>query len=229
LIIIYALDAYLDNSRVEIGFKPELTNKHIDEMLYFKDMEIPDFLKLFYQQTNGLLIESEYFLDDMDDPAMLLVISLEDLSFSTEKLNFLPNKRYIRFAGNEEDSLYLLDTDNTDPEGNPLILLNLPAYQFCIPLTNSFATLLECACLGLLAVIEHFAIFEGKKIPEIPPQMLKKSKKILPYLKEFFTIAKREYDLLDIWHVSPKAKKLIKKSITLWFKGLKKLLAKFQE
>jgi hypothetical protein len=125
--------------------------------------------------------------------------------------------------------MYLLDTDNTDPEGNPLILLNLPAYQFCIPLTNSFATLLECACLGLLAVIEQFAIFEGKKIPEIPPRMLKKSNKILPYLKEFFTIAKREYELIDIWHVSPKAKKLIQRSTTRWFKGLKKLLAKFQE
>ena len=229
MIAIHVLDLYLENSRIEITFNSELTNIHIDELLYFKGMKLPDYLKLFYQQTNGLLIESRYSRDELDDSAYFLVNSLEHLTFTNQKLNLLPNKRFIRLAGNEEDSMYLLDTENNDPDGNPLILLNLPAYQFCIPLTNSFATLLECACLGILAVIEQFAMAEGKKIPAISTRMIKKSKKILPYLKEFFTIAKREYDLLDIWHVSSKARNLIQTSIALWFKGLKKLLIIFKE
>ncbi|NHJ47455.1 MAG: hypothetical protein FK733_06695 [Asgard group archaeon] len=186
-------------------------------------------MKLFYQQTDGLQIETEYFIDELDDPSLFNVVSLGDLTFTPKKLNLLPDKRFIRFAEHGDETIFLLDTNNLNPEGNPLILLNAPVYQFCIPLTNSFATLLECACLGILAVIEEFAIREGKSLPQIPNKMMKRSKTILPYLKEFFTIAKREYELLDIWHISPKARKLLETSISKWFKGLKKLLVTFNK
>jgi hypothetical protein len=214
---------------VEITFSTELTNIHIDEMLFFKDMIVPDYLKLFYQQTNGLDIDTEYFIDDLEDRAHFKVLALEHLSFTTKKMNLLPDKRFIRFAESGEEIIFLLDTQNLDPDGNPLILLNAPVYKFCIPLTNSFATLLECACLGVLAVIEEFIMQESKRLPLIPKRMMKRSEKILSYLKEFFVTAKREHELLSIWHLEPKGKKLVEKSIAIWFKGLKKLLVTFNK
>ncbi|MBN1327877.1 MAG: hypothetical protein JXA54_00260 [Candidatus Heimdallarchaeota archaeon] len=217
----------MNDSKVDISFNTELTSIHISELLYFKDMELPDYLKLFYQQTNGLLIESEYFLDELDSPSHFRLLSLEDLSFTTTKLNFLPEKRFIRFAENEEEAIYLLDMENLDPDGKPLILLNLPAYRFCIPFTNSPDILFECACLGILGVIEKIAENEGQSIPPIPQQLLKKKATVLACLKNCFLVAKREYDLLRIWHISPKAYELIKKSLDLWFNGISKLLSIF--
>ncbi|NHJ40151.1 MAG: hypothetical protein FK731_08980 [Asgard group archaeon] len=212
---------------MEITFEAGITNMQIDELLFFKDMEIPDYLKLLYQQTNGFLIENDYFLDDLNDPSHFRVISCDNLFYTSKRLNLLPDKRFIRFAENEEDALYLLDTENLNPEGLPLILLNMPSYKFSIPLTNNFEVLLEAACLGILGLIEFFGLEEGKKLPKVPQKMLSKKKKILPILKEFFLTAKREYDLIDIWHLSPKAKKQIQLSIAYWFKGLKNLLSIF--
>ncbi|HUT80073.1 MAG TPA: hypothetical protein VMZ29_02635 [Candidatus Bathyarchaeia archaeon] len=217
----------MDDSKIEISFSNELTSMHISELLFFKDMELPDYLKLFYQQTNGLLIESEYFLDELEDPTHFRILALEDLSFTTTKLNLLPDKRFIRFAENEEEAIYLLDMENLDPDGKPLILLNLPAYKFCIPFTNSPDTLFESACLGILGMIEKFAENEGKSIPSIPQHLLKKKASVLSCLKDLFLVAQREYELIKIWHISPKAYDLVKKSIELWFNGIKKLLAIF--
>lgn len=213
---------------MEVTFRNGLTNIHIDELLFFKDMQIPDYLKLFYQQTNGLLIESKYFLDDLDYPSHLLINACDELFFTAKRVNLLPDKRFIRFAENEEDAFYLLDIDNLDPNDNPLIVLSMPAYKFIIPLTNSFDILLESGCLGLLGLIEGFGASEGKAIPDIPQKMLKKKSIILPILKNFFVTAKREYELLDIWHISAKAKSLINHSTALWFKGLKNLLNAFK-
>ncbi len=227
MLFILILDKYLDDSNVEITFEAGITNMQIDELLFFKDMEIPDYLKLLYQQTNGFLIENDYFLDDLNDPSHFRVISCDNLFYTSKRLNLLPDKRFIRFAENEEDALYLLDTENLNPEGLPLILLNMPSYKFSIPLTNNFEVLLEAACLGILGLIEFFGLEEGKKLPKVPQKMLSKKKKILPILKEFFLTAKREYDLIDIWHLSPKAKKQIQLSIAYWFKGLKNLLSIF--
>ncbi len=228
LIIILILDRYLDDHKVDITFETGITNMHIDELLFFKDMQIPDYLKLLYQQSNGFLIESEYFLDDLNDPSYFRIISCDNLFFTGKRLNLLPDKRFIRFAENEEDALYLLDMENLDPDGNPLILLNMPSYKFSIPLTNNFEVLLEAACLGVLGLIEAFGLKEGKKVPQISGRMLKKKKRILPILKEFFLTAKREFDLIDMWHLSPKAKKNIQMSIANWFKGLKNLLSAFE-
>ncbi|TET30798.1 MAG: hypothetical protein E3J70_03695 [Candidatus Heimdallarchaeota archaeon] len=225
--IILILDKYIEDQKVDITFEVGITNMHVDELLFFKDMEIPDYLKLLYQQSNGFLLESEYFLDDLDDPAHFRLISCNNLFFTSKRLNLLPDKRFIRFAENEEDALYLLDMENLDPDGNPLILLNMPSYKFSIPLTNNFEVLLEAACLGILGLIEEFGLKEGKRIPEVPQKMLRKKKRILPILKEFFLTAKREFDLIDTWHLSPKAKKNIQLSIATWFKGLKKLLSVF--
>jgi len=225
--VILILDKYLDDSKVEITFEAGITNMHVDELLFFKDMEIPDYLKLLYQQTNGFLLESGYFLDDLDDPSHFRLISCDNLFFTSKRLNLLPDKRFIRFAENEEDALYLLDMENLDPEGNPLILLSMPSYKFNIPLTNNIEVLLEASCLGILGLIEAFGLKEGKRVPQIPQRMLKKKKRILPILKEFFLTAKREFDLIDTWHLSPKAKKNIQMSIANWFKGLRNLLSVF--
>ncbi len=192
-------------------------------------MDLPDYLKLFYQQTNGLLIESEYFIDELDDPSHFRLLALEDLTFTTTKLNLLPDKRFIRFAENEEEAIYLLDMENLDPDGKPLILLNLPAFRFCIPFTNSLDILLESACLGILGMIEKVAEREGKGVPPNPQKLLKKKAAVLSCLKNFFLVAQREFDLLKIWHLSPKAHDLIKTSLELWFNGIKKLLTIFNE
>lgn len=225
--VILILDKYLDDSKVEVTFEAGITNMHVDELLFFKDMDLPDYLKLLYQQSNGFLLESGYFLDDLDDLSHFRLISCDNLFFTSKRLNLLPNKRFIRFAENEEDALYLLDMENLDPEGNPLILLSMPSYKFNIPLTNNFEVLLEASCLGILGLIEAFGLKEGKRLPQVPQRMLKKKKRILPILKEFFLTAKREFDLIDTWHLSPKAKKNIQMSIALWFKGLKNLLSVF--
>ncbi|MCG3252928.1 MAG: hypothetical protein KAX09_03700, partial [Candidatus Heimdallarchaeota archaeon] len=101
--VILILDKYLDDPKVEITFEAGITNMHVDELLFFKDMELPDYLKLLYQQTNGFLLESEYFLDDLDDPSHFRLISCNNLFFTSKRLNLLPDKRFIRFAENEED------------------------------------------------------------------------------------------------------------------------------
>ena len=228
MLTILILDKYLDDSKVEITFYNGLTRMHIKELLYFKDMDIPDYLKLFYEQTNGLMIDSEYLADDLGDPIHLLINSCDALAYTTKKLNLLPDRRFIQFGGNDEEALYLFDMKNLDPEGNPLIILNMPVYQVIIPLTNSFDIFLECSCLGVLGLMEAFG--EERKIPEhkIPKKMLKKNDRILKCLKALFTVAKREYELLDLWHVQPKTKQLIQKSMANWFKEIKRLLTIFQ-
>ncbi|NHJ88003.1 MAG: hypothetical protein FK734_21240 [Asgard group archaeon] len=218
------MDKYLDDNRIEITFRDGLTRMHIDELMFFYNIELPEYLMLFYEQTNGLSIESEYFLDDLDDPSHFLINSCNDLSFSKKELNKLPDNRFLRFAENEDTSLYLLDLHNLTPLGNPLILLNMPIYRFIIPLTDNFEVLLESACIGLLGLIEEFGASEGKRIPPIPHRMLKFKPQIMQCLKEFFKVASREYKLLDVWHIDPKTKDQIQKNITDWFKGLKLLI-----
>ena len=184
-------------------------------------------MKLFYQQTNGLLIESEYFKDDLDAPAHFMLHACDNLFFTNQKLNGLPDKRFIRFAENEDEAIYLLDMENLSPSGVPLILLNIPTQNFCVPLTNSFDILLESACIGLLGIIEQIIVNEEPNIPSLPSKILKKKSGILPCLKDFFVVAKREYELLDIWHISVKAKKMVQESLENWFQIIKTLLAKF--
>ncbi|MCF2144257.1 MAG: SMI1/KNR4 family protein [Candidatus Heimdallarchaeota archaeon] len=214
----------MDDNRVEVTFQPGLTSSHIDELLFFKDMILPDYLKFFYQQTNGVLIESSYFLDELEDAFSFRVLALEHLTFTTKKLNLLPDRRFIHFADDEEEAIYLLDMENLSPEGQPLILLNIPSEQFCIPLTNSFERLLESASLGLLAIIQTIGGNEKGELPIIPSRMLKQKEWIKACLKDFFIVAKREYDLLTIWHLSSKAERLVRLSIVKWLKGLKELL-----
>ena len=38
MLIILVLDKYLDDQKVEITFETGITNMHVDELLYFKDM-----------------------------------------------------------------------------------------------------------------------------------------------------------------------------------------------
>jgi len=221
---ILPLDQFLDDRRVEINFQAGLTSNHVDELLFFKDMELPDYLKFFYQQSNGLLIESNYFKDELADPSFFRLLALEHLSFTPKKLNLLPERRFIHFADNEEESIYLLDMENLSPEGLPLILLNIPMEQFCIPLTNSFERLLESACLGLLGVIQRIGASGNGKVPTISTAMLKQKKQLKKCLKDFFVVTKREYDLLTLWHLPSKAEKLVRQSIVKWLKALKELL-----
>lgn len=225
---IQILDNYLDDAKVEVTFYNGLTRIHIKELLFFKGMELPDQLKLFYEQTNGLMIDSEYFLDDLDDPSHLLINSCENLIFTKKKVNHLPDNRFILFATNDEEAFYLLDTKNLDPNGNPLILLTMPAYHIYIPLTNSFDAFLESSCLGILGLLESF----GKEQP-IPPtrisrKLLKKNKTALALLKNMFETSKREFDLIELWHVPEKTKKVIQKSISNWFKEIQRLLTIFK-
>jgi len=223
LISIIVLDKYLENPAIEITFANGLTRMHIDELLYFKDFDLPDYLKLFYEQTNGLMIDSEYLSDDLGDAVHLKINACEDLFFTTKKVNFLPNHRFIQFAGNEEEAFYLLDTKNLDPNGNPLILLSMPADRFCIPLTNSFDVLLECSCLGFLGYLEQFGSEESRR-DHLSKKMLREKEAIKHCLKDLFVTAKREYELLDIWRLDDKVKKIIQASTVKWFKEIKRLL-----
>ncbi|MFW9923445.1 MAG: SMI1/KNR4 family protein [Candidatus Thorarchaeota archaeon] len=201
---------------------------HIKELLYFKDMVLPNYLKLFYEQTNGILIESEYFIDDLDDPSHLLVNSCENLFFTNKNLNLLPDNRFISFATNDDETLYLLDCDNLDPESNPLILLNNPIFKKYIPLTNSIDVFLECACLGILGIIESFVVEQPISRNQIPVKTFKKKERILYCLKKLFETAKREYELLEIWHIDQKVKPIIQTSFEEWFKEIKRLVTIFQ-
>ncbi len=225
---IQILDNYLDDSKVEITFFNGLTRIHIKELLFFKDMELPDHLKLFYEQTNGLMIDSEYFLDDLDDPTNLLINSCENLFFTKKKVNQLPDKRFILFATNDEEAFYLLDMKNLDPEGNPLILLTMPAYQIYIPLTNSFDVFLESSCLGILGILESFGKEQPIRPNSISRKLMKKNKTVLALLKNMFETSKREFDLIDLWHMPDKTKKIIQKSISNWFKEIQRLLTIFK-
>ena len=225
---IQILDNYLDDSKVEITFANGLTHIHIKELLFFKDMELPDTLKLFYEQTNGLMIDSEYFIDDLEDASHLLVNSCENLFFTTKKVNHLPDKRFILFATNDEEAFYLLDMDNTNPDGNPLILLVMPDYQIYIPITNSFDIFLECGCLGLLGIMESFGKEQPASTEQMSRKLYKKNQRVLVLLKELFATAKREYDLIELWHVPEKTKKMIKISIAKWFKEIQRLLTMFK-
>jgi len=227
LVRIIILDKYLETSAVEITFATGLTKMHIDELLYFKDFDLPAYLKLFYEQTNGLMIDSEYLTDDLDDASHLKINYFEDLFFTNKKVNFLPERRFIRFAGNDEEAFYLLDTKNLDPNGNPLILLSMPADRFCIPLTNSFDVFLECSCIGFLGYLEQFGS-EVSKTKQLSKKMLREKETIKHCLKDLFVTAKREYELLDIWHVDEKAKKMIQLSTAKWFKEIKRLLSILQ-
>jgi len=225
---IQILDNYLDDSKVEVIFYNGLTRIHIKELLFFKDMVLPDHLKLFYEQTNGLMIDSEYFLDDLDDPSHLLINSCENLILTKKKVNLLPDNRFILFATNEEEAFYLLDMKNLDPNGNPLILLTMPTYRVYIPLTNSFDVFLESSCLGILGIMESF----GKEEP-IPPtgisrKLMKKNKTVLALLKNMFETSKREFDLIELWHVPEKTKKVIQRSIANWLKEIQRLLTIFK-
>lgn len=222
------LDKYLDDSKVEITFFDGLTRMHIKELLYFKDMNIPDYLKLFYEQTNGLMIDTEYLKDDLGDSIHLLVNACDALTYTTKKLNGLPDKRFLKFAGNDEEALYLFDMENLNPDDNPLILINIPVYKQIIPLTNSFEVFLECSCLGLLGLIEAYCEERVINRNDIPNAMLKKKERILRCLKELFETSKREYELLQLWHVSAESQKMIQKSIAKWFEELKRLLTIFR-
>ena len=228
VVVIQILDTYLDDSKVEITFTNGLTQMHIKELLYFKDMDLPDTLKLFYEQTNGLMIDSEYVIDDLEDPSHLLINSCDNLFFTKKKVNLLPEHRFILFATNDEEAFYLLDTKNLDPNGNPLIILTMPAYQTYIPLTNSIDAFLECACLGLLGIIEAFSREERINSDQISRKLFKHNQRVLALLKNLFTTAKREYDLLSLWHVSEKTQKIIQKSIANWFKEIQRLLTTFK-
>jgi hypothetical protein len=227
LVRIQALDKYLDDSAVEISFVNGLTKMHIKEFLFFKDFDLPDYLKLFYEQTNGLLIESKYTKDDFGDASLLRIHTLEDLFFTKKKVNFLPEKRFIQFGTNDNSAFYLLDTENMDPNGNPLFSLNMPADKFCIPLTNSFDIFLESACIGLLGYLEQFGS-EVRKTNQLSKRMLKEKETIKRCLKDLFITAKREYELLDIWHLDVKAKKMVQFSIAKWFKEIQHLLSILQ-
>lgn len=227
LVNIIVLDKYIENSAIEITFTNGLTRMHIDELLYFKDFDLPDYLKLFYEQTNGLLIESEYNKGDLGYPSILRIHSLEDLFFTKKKVNFLPDRRFIRVGGNDASAFYLLDTENLNPDGNPLILLSMPADSFYIPLTNSFDILLECSCLGLLRYLEQFGS-EMRKNYQLTKKMLKEKEALKQCLKNLFLTAKREYELLDIWSLDEKTKKMIRFSTAKWFKEIKQLLTLLQ-
>jgi len=229
LAIIIILDKYIEDSNVEITFSNGLTRMHIKELLFFKDMELPDYLKLFYEQTNGLMIDSEYLLDDLDDPMHLLINSCENLSFTTKKVNFLPDKRFILFASNDENTTYLLDMKNLDPNSNPLIVMTNPVYKTYIPLTNSVDVFLECACLGVLGLIEMYSEEFTLNYSSIPKRMVEKKNRILRCLKDLFTTAKREYELLDLWQLDPKTKQLVQISVAKWFKEIKRLLTLFKK
>ena len=208
-------------------FQNSLTRMHIKDLLFFKDMELPDYLKLFYEQTNGLMIDTEYLLDEMDDPTHLLINSLEDLSYTNKKVNFLPEKRFILFATNDESATYLLDAQNLDPSGNPLILMVDPVYKTYIPLTNSFDVFLECSCLGVLGLIEMYSKENPVLFSKISRKLLRKKERVLICLKNLFVTSKREYDLLDLWYLPEKTRKLVQISIAKWFKEIKRLLTLF--
>ena len=197
---------------------------HIKEFLFFKDFDLPDYLKLFYEQTNGLLIESRYTRDDFGDASLFRLHTLEDLFFTKKKVNFLPDKRFIQIGTNDSSAFYLLDTENLDPIGNPLVLLNMPADRFCIPLTNSFDTLLECSCLGFLGYLEQFGS-EVIRTNQLSKKMLREKETIKQCLKDLFVTAQREYKLLDLWHLDTKAKKMVQFSTAKWFKEIKHLLS----
>jgi len=199
LVRIQALDRYLEDSAIEISFENGLTRMHIKEFLFFKDFDLPDYHKLFYEQTNGLLIESRYTKDEFGD-------------------------RFIQIGSNDSSAFYLLDTENLDPNGNPLILLSMPADKFCIPLTNSFDVLLECSCIGLLGYLEQFGS-EVRRTKQLSKKMLREKETIKHCLKDLFITAKREYELLDIWHLDEKAKKMVQFSTAKWFKEIKHLLS----
>ncbi len=225
---IQILDNYLDDSRVEVTFYNGLTRIHIKELLFFKNMELPDHLKLFYEQTNGLMIDSEYFLDDLEDPSHLLINSCENLILTRKKVNHLPDNRFILFATNDEEAFYLLDMKNLDPDGNPLVLLTMPAYHVYIPLTNSFDVFLESSCLGILGILESFGKEQPIPLSAVSRKLMKKNKIVLALLKNMFETSKREFDLIELWHVPDKTKKVIQKSISNWFKEIQRLLTIFK-
>ncbi|MHA1245209.1 MAG: SMI1/KNR4 family protein [Candidatus Heimdallarchaeota archaeon] len=227
LVRIQALDRYLEDSAIEISFENGLTRMHIKEFLFFKDFDLPDYHKLFYEQTNGLLIESRYTKDEFGDASILRIHTLEDLFFTKKKVNFLPERRFIQIGSNDSSAFYLLDTENLDPNGNPLILLSMPADKFCIPLTNSFDVLLECSCIGLLGYLEQFGS-EVSRTKQLSKKMLREKETIKHCLKDLFITAKREYELLDIWHLDEKAKKMVQFSTAKWFKEIKHLLSIIQ-
>ncbi|MBD3190767.1 MAG: hypothetical protein GF308_08990 [Candidatus Heimdallarchaeota archaeon] len=220
------MDNYLDDLNIEIIFSNGIIKDHLEELLYFKDITLPAYYKLFLEQTNGLIIESDYSVDEFNDPAHILFLQAQDLEFTSKKVNNMPNNRFILFATNEDNADYLFDSERVDPEGNPLILLCMPVEEFYIPLTNSFNVFLEATCLGILHHFEKFA--SNRHSPTINPKLRKKSDSILPCLKSIFMTAKREYQLLDIWHVPPKTKGLIQESMINWFKELKRLVSVFQ-
>ena len=217
----------MEDSNVEITFRNGLTRMHIKDLLFFKDMDLPDYLKLFFEQTNGLMIDTEYLLDEMEDPIHLLINSIEDLTFTTKKVNFLPEKRFIFFATNDESASYLLDTNNIDPNGNPLILMVDPVYKTYIPLTNSFDIFLECACLGILGLIEMYSKEDPVLSLNNSKNLLRKKERVLICLKNLFVTSKREYDLLDLWHLPEKTRQLVQNSVAMWFKEIKRLLTLF--
>ena len=102
MIPILILDKYIDDDKIQITFNNGLTNTHIDELLFFKDMNIPDYLRLFYQQSNGLDIYSEYFLDDYDDPSYCTIISCDNLEFT----KYVPEGIEVVRRQNEETRLW---------------------------------------------------------------------------------------------------------------------------
>jgi hypothetical protein len=206
-----------------------LTRRQIEQLAYFKDLSLPDYFKLFYEQTNGLTIESYYFTDRFDEPSELFIHRCDDLVFTTKKVNRLPDKRFILFAGDQDQVEFLFDTKNFDPRGHPLICMSLPCYGYCVPLTNSFDVFLECACLGIFGLLSTFIIRkdECESLPDTPKKMLKKQKRVLQLLKELFTTTKRELDLLPLWHLPEKAQAMIKRSMVQWLQIIKQLVKRF--
>ncbi|MEA2070295.1 MAG: SMI1/KNR4 family protein [Asgard group archaeon] len=189
-------------------------------------MDLPAHFKLFYEQTNGLLIETEYPVNDFEnDLPTIEIMKCQDLDYTKKKLNKLPEKRMIRFGDNSEYLDLLLDSKNLDPDENPLIVISNPVEGYVLPLTNSFSALLEAACLGLLEMIDRWMKTKLEDI-NLPDKMKNKREDILGLLKNFFQTAKREFSLIQVWQVSPKAEKIVQNSIHKWFKIIKVILRK---
>jgi hypothetical protein len=193
-------------------------------LLYLKGLEIPEYYKLFLEQTNGLLIETNYFKNEFNDPTMINLLGCNDLFTTKKKVNGLPDLRFVKFAGNEEDTDFLFDTKNFTPTGLPLILFNQPVDSFCIPLTADFNAFLTLSFLGFLNYLSNYFSEEPTITKELPNRIKKKKQLLLPCLKDCFTTVKREIKLLSLWHLPSKSLQMVKRSCHSWLILLQKIV-----